>query len=28
LAHDGGQGGYFWGLAVKSALLDWEQARR
>jgi len=28
LAHDGGLGGYFWGLAVKSALLDWEQARR
>lgn len=28
LAHDGGLGGYFWGLAVKSKMLDWEQARR
>ena len=28
LAHGGGLGGYFWGLAVKSKLLDWEQTRR
>jgi AraC family transcriptional regulator of adaptative response/methylated-DNA-[protein]-cysteine methyltransferase len=27
LAHDGGLGGYFWGLGVKSKLLDWEQTR-
>lgn len=27
LAHGGGLGGYFWGLAVKSRMLDWEQAR-
>jgi AraC family transcriptional regulator of adaptative response/methylated-DNA-[protein]-cysteine methyltransferase len=27
LAHDGGLGGYFWGPAVKSKMLDWEQAR-